>query len=123
MWRLSFLLNWVRGIGRLLGYVFRAVRGSRLGKWFIFLLFTYAEGLIKKILGVLGIAFVVNKFLVPELRPWIVEKFLGLDPKWSAFVGLVKLDQAITVLLSAIAIAAASKMSVERRKDHINQPL
>lgn len=123
MWRLSFILNWLRALGRLTGFIFRAVRGSRLGKWIIWTLFFYADGIVKKILGLLGISFVVNKWLVPELRPWIVEKFFGLDPVWSAYVGLLKLDQAITVLLSAIAIGMANKMAVERRKDHINQPL
>lgn len=120
---LRFILNWVRSIGRLVGYIFRAVKGSRLGAWVMFFVLSYADSLVKKVLGLLGISFVVNKWVTPQLRQWIVERFLGLDPKWSAFVGIVKLDQAITILLSAIAIAAASRMAVERRKDHINQPL
>lgn len=123
---MHFLLSiftWVRRIGPMLRKIFQAVKGSRFGKWIIFYLFYYMGGLIEKLLKVIGISFVMNKFATPHFTAWFAGKFVGLDPMWVSFLQLVKLDSAITVILSAMAIAAVDNVSVKRRSDDLNSPL
>lgn len=117
------IFNWIRRIGPLTRKIFAAVKGSRFGKWIIFYLFYYMGGLIEKFLKVLGISFVVNKFVTPEFTSWFAGKFVGLDPMWVSFIKIVQLDSAITVILSAMAIAAVDQVSVKRRSDDLNTPL
>lgn len=117
------IFTWVRRLGPMLRKIFQAVKGSRFGKWIIFYLFYYMGGLIEKLLKVIGISFVMNKFATPHFTAWFAGKFVGLDPMWVSFLQLVKLDSAITVILSAMAIAAVDNVSVKRRSDDLNSPL
>jgi|GEM_PF-6490319 len=117
------IFSWVRRIGPLIRKIFSAVKGSRFGKWIVFYLFYYMGGLIEKFLKVLGISFVVNKFLTPHLTSWFAGHFVGLDSMWVSFIKMVQLDSAMTVILSAMAIAAVDQVSVKRRSDDLNSPL
>lgn len=117
------LFRWVPRLGGMLRKIFQAVKGSRFGKWIIFYVFYYMGGLVEKFLKVLGISFVVNKYLTPQFTSWFAGKFVGLDPRWVSFLKLVQLDSAITVVLSAMAIAAADSVAVKRRSDDLNSPL
>ncbi|WP_147675703.1 DUF2523 family protein [Xanthomonas massiliensis] len=117
------IFSWIRRIGPLVLRIFRAVRGSRMGKWIIFYLMVYGGGIVAKIIKFLGLSFVVNKWVTPTLTNWFAGKFAGLDATWIVYIKMVKLDSAITVVLSAIAIAAASNVAAAKRSDALNQPL
>lgn len=117
------ILRWMGRLGPLLLRIFRAVKASRWGKWLAFYLWVYGGGIVAKIIKFLGLSFVVNKFVTPSLTTWFAAKFVGLDPTWVTFLKMVRLDSALTVILSAIAIAAASKVSATKRSDALNQPL
>jgi len=117
------IFNWVRRLGPLLLNIFRAVKASRWGKWVVFYLFAYGGGIVAKIVKFLGLSFVVNKWVTPNMVQWFAAKFTGLDPVWVTYVKMVRLDSAITIVLSAIAIAAASNVSAQKRSDALNAPL
>jgi len=117
------LFRWVPRLAGMLRKIFQAVKGSRFGKWIIFYVFYYMGGLIEKAIKVLGISFVINKYLTPQFTSWFAAKFVGLDPRWVSFLKLVQLDSAITVILSAIVIASADSVAVKRRSDDLNSPL
>lgn len=120
---LSRIFFWIRGIGRLGGRLFTMLKGSRYFKWLFYGFLFYADKLVGKIMMLLGVSFVVNKFVTPSLTSFFLGKFAGLNPVMLAFVGMLRLDQAITVIMSAAAIAAASSMRAARRSDVLNQPL
>ncbi|WP_372163656.1 hypothetical protein ACCP91_10420 [Xanthomonas axonopodis pv. cyamopsidis] len=117
------ILAWLTRLGPLLLNIFRAIKGSRWGLWIAFYLFQYGGGIVAKIVKFLGLSFVVNKWVTPELTAWFAGKFVGLDPIWVTYIKMVKLDSAITIILSAVAIAAASNVAATKRSDALNQPL
>lgn len=117
------ILAWLRRIGPALNRIYSAVKGSRLGKWFIFYFFFYMGGLVEKLVKLIGISFVVNKWVTPNFTSWFAGQFVGLDPRWVAFISIVRLDSAITIILSAMVIASADAMSVRKRSNDLNQPL
>ena len=122
MW-LSRIFYWVRGSGRLLGRLFTMLKGSRYFKWGIFYLLYMLDKFIGKAIMLLGVSFVTNKFVTPNLVSFFSSKFSGMSEIMLAFAGMLRIDQAITVVMSAAVIAAASNMRVQRRSDALNQPL
>lgn len=121
------LLLWVArfagAITRGLGALLKLFKGTRFGQWLWFYLFFYLSGLIGKILWLLGITLVANQFATPYFTSTIAGYLLGMPAEWVAFVGLVKLDQAITVILSAVAIRMLDQVKVQRRRDAWQTPL
>lgn len=120
---LSRIFYWLRGSGRLLGRLFTMLKGSRYFKWFFFYVLFFLDRIIGKIAMLLGVSFVVNKYVTPNLTSWFMGKFSGMSQVMLAFAGMLRIDQAMTVIISAAAIAAASNMRVQRRRDVLNTPL
>jgi len=120
---LSVIFGMVRGIGALLLRLFSVLRASKWGQWFTFYLLTYMGGVLGRILLLLGVTLVVNEWLTPEITPLIAQHFLNLPPVWIQLVALTKLDKALTIIISAMAIAVADKVSVQRRRNAWQTPL
>lgn len=97
--------------------------GSRLGQWLWFTFFSYMGGLLGRLFTLLGVTLVVNKFLTPELTPLVADKLLSMPTVWINLLALTKIDQALTVLLSAIVIATADKVMVRKSQLGWQTPL
>lgn len=104
----------IHGIWSLLLKFFASLKATTWGQWIMFYLFTYLGGLIGKALGLIGVTLVVNEFVTPELTPLISTHLLGMPVEWQQLLALTKIDQAVTVIMSAIAIAVASRVYVAR---------
>lgn len=117
------LLVWLARIGPLLGRLWTWLKSTTWGKRIVFVFFTYMGGLIGRIFTFLGITLAVNEFATPHFTNLVAGYFLALPPHWIQMIGLVKIDSALTVILSAIAIAMANKVSIRRRRDAWQTPL
>lgn len=117
------LLAWILRIGSHLTRVLRTFRATTFGKWLWFHLFLYMGGLIGKMLWLLGVTLVANQFATPVFTGLIAGSLMGLPSEWVSFIGLTKLDQGITIILSAVAIRTVDQIRVQRRRDAWQQPL
>lgn len=110
-------------IGSGIASLVRGLKASKWGAWLMFSLFTFMGGLIGRLMQLLGITLVANTFATPVFRDLVVGKLLGLPPVWLGFIGLTKVDQAITIILSAVAIRVVDQVRVKRRRDEWQTPL
>lgn len=123
MGALGAILGWIRGIGLLVSRGFGWIKATTWGKWVFFYLLTFMGGIIGRIFSLIGLTLMVNSFVTPSLMPFIADNLLNLPTEWIQFLALTKVDQAITVIMSAMAIAMADKMSVTARRNKWQTPL
>lgn len=117
------LLQLLGGLTRGFAALLRWFRGTKFGAWIWFHLFLYMGGLIGKMLWLLGITLVANEFATPVFTGLIAGQLMGLPSEWVSFIGLTKLDQGITIILSAVAIRMIDQVRVQRRRDAWQTPL
>lgn len=117
----------IRSIFQLLVRFFPAIRGwftgiirwLTKGKWrylFAYFLIDLTGSLIKRLFLFLGVTLVTTHFAVPMMRPYLVNALSGIGSPWINFFAILRIDQALTVILSAIAIKAASSISFSDTK-------
>jgi hypothetical protein len=123
MGALGLILGWVRGIGLLVSRGYSWIKATTWGKWVFFYLLTYMGGIIGRMLTMVGVSLVINQFLTPSLTPFIAGNLLSLPTEWIQLLALTKIDQAITVVMSAMAIAMADKVQVRARRNAWQTPL
>lgn len=109
------LTRLLRSVGGLLVKLFQSLKASRWSTWIIFAFLELLGSIIGRIFLLLGVSMTVNKFLTPSIMPYISTQLLGLPPKWINFIAMTQADKAITVVMSAMAIAVAGKISLRRR--------
>lgn len=123
MGALGRILELIRAIGALIARGFTWIKATTWGQWLIFYLLQYMGGIIGKVLLLLGVTLVVNRWVTPELTPLIANHMLGLPPEWVDLLSLTKIDEAITIVISAIGIGTADRVMVMRRRNAWQQPL
>lgn len=77
---------------------------------FISTLAIKSGGLIGRVFGTLGLAFVAYKYVMPEIRDYMGGLFAALNPEVYNLITYVKVDQGITLVLSAGAVKLTSKL-------------
>lgn len=111
------LLRLLPGIGRLIMFVTTWLSKRTWGKWLMF----YAAGSlglwIQKLLTFGGLVLVSNEVFAPQLRDLIAGPMLGMPEPFPQLLAMTKIDQALTVLLSATVVQAISKVKISRRPD------
>ncbi|WP_408953707.1 DUF2523 family protein [Lysobacter sp. Hz 25] len=70
---------------------------------------TYLPGIIGRVLLMLGIGVAMKEVAFPALIQIIQTKVMTLPPLFVAYFGALKLDIAITLILSAMAAKATQK--------------
>lgn len=110
-------------LGPLIARLWVWLKALKWVRWLWWMLFVNMGGIIGLIMKWLGISFLVTEYAMPHLTPLVSEYLLNLPPDWAQFVALTKIDQAITVVLSAAAIKAADQIQVKRRRDAWQMPL
>lgn len=106
------ILTWVRGLGLLAARAFSWIKATTWGKYLVFILITYAGGIVGKLFTLIGVTMVINKFVTPNLTPYIANNLLSMPPEWISLLALTKIDQAVTIIISAVGIAMASRISL-----------
>lgn len=102
----------LRGVSALRAMFF----GTRFGSWLAVTAVFYGGAVVMKMAKFVGIALVVSKVAVPAFIDYIAAPLLSLPPTWIAFLSMTKVDQAIGVILAAVAIRAADQIAVKRNK-------
>jgi len=74
-----------------------------LVSWLISALETKAGTLVLQVLVSLGLSFTTYKFSVAPLRDFIAQQVGGMSAQFVNILGFLGVDQAITMILSAIA--------------------
>ena len=100
------LLSLVKNVGGL----FTFFTGGKFFRLLIGSVVRTGPQLIVQLLLFFGITMVVNNVAVPEFRNVIVSHITGLPAQWIQFLALTKIDQCITIMLSAFGIVAARKI-------------
>lgn len=72
-------------------------------QWILGGLVWAGSSLFGKLFMGLGLAFVIQEFVLPDWVSWIAGLFSGAPSFVLCFLGMMRLDDAITVILSAIA--------------------
>lgn len=119
----NVITKWLAAISGWFKILLANVKASKWGQWLWFTLFTWLGGILGRIFTLLGVTLVVNEFVTPELTPIVAGHLLGMPTHWVQLLALTKIDQALTILISAMGIAVADKISVQRRQNAWQQPL
>lgn len=69
-----------------------------------------------KILFALGIGFLTYTVALPSLSSFIQSYFTALPPEILQIVGILRIDMAMTMMLSALAASAAVKLIPTKRR-------
>jgi hypothetical protein len=77
---------------------------------FISTLALKSGGLIGRLFGTLGLAWISYQYVMPEIRDYMSGLFSALNPEVYDLVTYVKVDQAVTLILSAGAVKLTSKL-------------
>lgn len=84
------------------------------GQWLLFYLASALPWMIDKVISFFGVKFVSDNFLVPGLMPLITDQFLALPSDWKAYMGLARVDEALSILVSALVIRVAYSIRIQR---------
>lgn len=85
------------------GYLATAAR------WIGWVFSTWGGRMVAQVLLFFGLETVTRKFVMPEIRGLIESKFGELPTTILQLAGLLKIDVAFTIILSAIAIKYGAK--------------
>ena len=102
-----------RGLWLLVWNAIRLLRNGWLWQTFMYYMFFYLGGVIGEVFKFLGIAFVATKFATPVLTDLVASRLLGLPPEWAQMMALSRVDDAITVILSAVVISSSRKVKLQ----------
>lgn len=108
------LLRFIPGVSRLLGTL---VGWLTRRKWGNFLMMYLALGIgrwIEKIVTFAGVMLVVHNFAAPALMPMISGPLLGLPDEWQQFMALTRIDEAISIIISAVVVRASASVTLQR---------
>jgi len=67
-------------------------------------------GLIGRIFGTLGLAFVTYKYVMPEVKGYLAGYLSGLGSETVQLIGYIQADKAMVMILSAGATKLASNL-------------
>lgn len=113
-------LMWLVRLGpRLWSLLVLGWRWLMAGKWSrqLALVAIFATGsIIKKIVSFLGLSIVTAHVALPALKPYISGPLMSLGDPWYSYISLTGVDKAVTVVLSAMVVRAASSISLSDTK-------
>lgn len=114
------LLRAIPAIGRGVTAIITWLAQRKWGQWLMFYLAAGIGAWIQKIVTFAGVMFVSSEYAMPALLPYISGPLLGLPEAWQGFLGLTKVDQAISIILSAVVVRAASSIKIARNPNSPN---
>lgn len=111
---------WLPRIGGMVSAVSGWLMARKWGQWLLFYLGGAVGLWINKLVTFAGVALVANNFAVPPLMQYISGPLLSLPPEWINFLALVKVDQAVTIIVSALAAKSLSSIQVAKNPQSPN---
>ena len=86
--------------------------GSKLGGMLFGMLSQSLGGMFVKVLQFFGLTLAINAFATPAILPYIVGPLTGLPPDWQSWLAFAHVDRAVTILVSAMAIAVSQSIKL-----------
>lgn len=114
MGALFSLLARIPGIATLFLRLTTWLTQRKWGLWLTFFIMSAAGQFIGKLLTWAGVYFVSSEFATPHMIPLVSGPLLGMPSPFPELLGLTKIDQAATVIMSAIAAKLISKIQIRR---------
>ena len=108
------LLRFIPGMGRLLLRLTTWLTKSRWGLALSFFLVSSVWQIIERILFFIGLSWVATQYAAPQVLPLISGPLLGLPPEWVQLLALTRIDEAITIVVSAVVTRAISSIRLQR---------
>lgn len=108
------LLRFIPGIGGLLLRLTTWLTKSRWGLALSFFLVSSIWQVIQRILFFIGLSWVATNYASPQILPLITGPLTSLPPEWVQLLALTKVDQAITIIVSAVVTRAISSIRLQR---------
>lgn len=108
------LLRFIPGIGGLLLRLTTWLTKSRWGLALSFFLVSSIWQVIQRILFFIGLSWVATNYASPQILPLITGPLTSLPPEWLQLLALTKVDQAITIIVSAVVTRAISSIRLQR---------
>lgn len=78
------------------------------------MLLQYAGPIVVQCLAFLGLSLVVSEYAMPNMLALLASQLQGAPPVFLQALGYVGADQAISIILSAYIVSAASKIRLKR---------
>lgn len=108
------LLRLLPGIGRMLTGLSGWLMRRKWGMWLMFYLGGAVWRWIEKLITFAGVLFVANEWAAPALMAYITGPLLSMPEHWQQLMGLTRVDQAISIIMSAVVVRAASSIRIQR---------
>lgn len=112
LWNL--LSRGVPGLVRLVGSVRVWLTRRKWGNWLMYYLGGSVGSFIKRAMEFLGISYVAYTWGAPALTQYVAGPLLGLPTDYQQLLSMTRLDDAITVMLSAVIYRVSLAVTVTR---------
>lgn len=112
LWNL--LSKGIPSLARFVGSIRLWLTRSRWGNALLFYLGGAVGGVLLRIVEFLGISFVAYKWASPALVQYVAGPMLGMPAQWQAMLSMTRIDDALTVMLSAVVYRASLQIRVVR---------
>lgn len=91
-----------------------AEMGSVFGGWIVRKLYDAAGSLVAKVLSVLGVHLAVQEFALPSMMAQVQSYFSGVPGDLAAHIGALRVDDGISLILSALAVRSAVRVVLRK---------
>lgn len=97
----------IPAIARLLGQIRLMLGRTRFGNFLMQVLAGTVGVALVRLLTFTGISIVAYKFGSPVLVDFVAGPMLGMPSEWQTFLSMTRIDDALTVMLSALVFRAS----------------
>ena len=108
------LLEFIPGIARLLLFLTTWLTRRKWGLWLTFFFASALWSFIEKLFVFAGVMFVSHTVGVSQLLPYVSGPLLGMPDPFPQLLALTKIDQAATIILSAIVAKLVGSIKIRR---------
>lgn len=114
------LLTYLPGAARLFSALSGWLMGRKWGTWLLFYLGGTIGMWLNKIVTFAGVAFVAQTYAAPAFLEKVTGPMLGLPPEWINLFALTKVDQAVSIIVSAVVVKLAMGIKVVKNPQSPN---
>lgn len=75
----------------------------------------YVPRIVAQVLLMFGISVALRHFAAPDVKGFLAAKFAGLSPVAAELMGYLKVDIAISIIISALIVRIGSSISLTKR--------
>jgi hypothetical protein len=100
-------------ITKLLGQIRLMLGRTRFGNFLMQALAGTVGAVLVRVLTFTGLSLVAYNFGTPLLVQYVAGPMLGLPSDWQAFLSMTRIDDALTVMLSALAFRASMAVKLK----------